>query len=231
MFSKDQWLSQHIGKCCFVGRWSRGSVLKDEITEKGLYTLKVPFEDKKAFASLCRYGFDLVALDVQMEAHHLVIDYKTSTYMTRWAEEKDQTQVCMIAQDVFQFDRFHGDGKLSKEHADQVKKAWVANYFSGQRGTHMVVAHNEAEVVGFLQIVMMDNDVLVIDLIGVAPQAQGAGVAKAMIHYAHDMLKPEKLRVGSQLENIPALNLYTSMGFRVRKASYALHYHNEGEEE
>lgn len=231
MFSKDLWLSQHIGKSCFVGRWSEGSVLKDEITEKGLYTVKIPFEDKKAFASLLRYGFDLVALDVQMEARHLVIDHRAPAYMTRWAQERDKIQVCTIAQDVFQFDRFHGDENLPKSHADQVKKAWVANYFSGQRGTHMVVAHNEAEVVGFLQIIMTDDDVLVIDLIGVSPHAQGAGVAKAMIHYAHDMLKPEKLRVGSQLENILALNLYSSMGFRVQKASYALHYHYEGIEE
>ena len=96
----------------------------------------------------------------------------------------------------------------------------------------MVVAETNGQVVGFLQLLWGQEDTLIIDLIGVAPENQGKGLGRAMIchaamHGTGDHRRPAKILVGTQAANIPSIRLYESLGLRMYSAQYALHYHGK----
>ena len=117
------------------------------------------------------------------------------------------------------------------EIANAIKSEWAANYFCGKRGDGMVVAEQDRQVVGFVQLLWHADECLVIDLIGVDSPHQGEGIGRDMIGYAFhhgigDDRRPSRIRVGTQAANTPSVRLYESLGFRLITAQYVLHYHS-----
>lgn len=152
--------------------------------------------------------------------------------LVRYANLNDRDTVCDIASRAFRFSRFHLDPQVPAGVADQIKASWARNYFSGERGDGMIVAESNGQVVGFLQLLWGQEDTLIIDLIGVAPESQGQGLGRAMICYAAmngtgDHRRPAKIRVGTQAANIPSMRLYESLGLRMHSAQYVLHFHGK----
>ena len=63
----------------------------------------------------------------------------------------------------------------------------------------------------------IDNNVGTIELVKVAKEYQGQHIATSMIESIENFLDDKnitKLRVGTQVNNIPAINLYHSIGFK-----------------
>lgn len=63
----------------------------------------------------------------------------------------------------------------------------------------------------------IDNNVGTIELVKVAKEYQGQHIATSMIESIEKFLADKnitKLRVGTQVNNIPAINLYHSIGFK-----------------
>lgn len=150
----------------------------------------------------------------------------------RYANQNDPDTVCGIASRAFRFSRFHLDPQVPAGVADRIKASWAGNYFSGERGDGMVVAETNGQVVGFLQLLWGQEETLIIDLIGVAPESQGQGIARAMICYAAmngigDHRQPARIRVGTQAANTPSMRLYESLGLRMHSAQYVMHYHGK----
>jgi len=67
----------------------------------------------------------------------------------------------------------------------------------------------------------------VIDLIGVNEKSKRKGLAMEMIAFAYQKcLKGNgTIKVGTQIRNVPSINLYLNLGFRVNSISYVLHRH------
>lgn len=151
---------------------------------------------------------------------------------TRYSNLGDRGTVCDIASRAFRFSRFHLDPQVPSGVADQIKTSWAENYFAGKRGDGMIVAESNGRVVGFLQLLWGQDDTLIIDLVGVAPESQGQGFGRAMICHAAmngtgDHRRPAKILVGTQAANIPSMRLYESLGLRMHSAQYVLHYHGK----
>ena len=53
------------------------------------------------------------------------------------------------------------------------------------------------------------------------------GIAKAMINFLFEELENNKevIKVGTQIDNINAINLYTSMGFKILSSNFIFHLH------
>ncbi|MFV1852246.1 MAG: N-acetyltransferase family protein [Thalassospira sp.] len=131
-----------------------------------------------------------------------------------------------IARSAFSFTRFHRDRRLGTEIGDLVKAAWVQNYFRGQRGDGMLVAHMDDQVVGFLLYMRSATGDLDIDLIAVARHATRQGVGQQLILALIDKLELKQLvKVGTQACNIPSHNLYSGLGFQLMKTVNVLHFH------
>ena len=80
----------------------------------------------------------------------------------------------------------------------------------------MVVALDNNKPVGFLQLIINNDNDLLIDLIGVSAEAQGKGVASSMILFARTKIAHSMMKVGTQILNIPSVNLYQKLGFLLR---------------
>jgi len=67
----------------------------------------------------------------------------------------------------------------------------------------------------------------VIDLVAVAPDAQGRGVGTALVTAFVREASPNSdvLRVGTQIANVPSLRLYTRLGFRIAGSAFVMHLH------
>ena len=146
------------------------------------------------------------------------------------ARPEDKTAILDIASSCFIHTRFHLDPLIPKKLANNVKREWVANYFTGGRGEQLLVARKEGRPVGFLAVLSValnDKKIKVIDIMGVEKKYQREGVGKALVDFfvRTSGESCNRLRVGTQVANIPSLGLYQRCGFYVTKTEYLLHAH------
>jgi ribosomal protein S18 acetylase RimI-like enzyme len=190
-----------------------------------IYT-KVSPTDLQMVAALESTGFRLVDTNVQL-AKPLVARDKSNApeYIVRLATSRDEDGVVDVASTSFVYSRFHSDVQFPKILANKVKGEWARNYFKGERGHMMVVVEREGRIVGFLQL-LKSEDKLVIDLVATSQGAQGKGIAKGMIAHAESENQGlKKVLVGTQLANVPSLNLYEKLGFKVCDSNHVFHLH------
>ena len=151
-----------------------------------------------------------------------------SPLTVRFARHEDEQAAANIGRSSFTYSRFHLDTSIPKELADALKGEWVRNYFKGRRGQAMVVAEMGGVLAGFLLLLCDEKQrTLTIDLIASAPEHRRKGIAGAMVRFAESNLHGyERIIVGTQVANMPSIQLYDNLGFRVISASYVFHYHN-----
>ncbi|MHA1936594.1 MAG: GNAT family N-acetyltransferase [Candidatus Thorarchaeota archaeon] len=187
---------------------------------------KVDVEDHGAIYLLERLGFNLVDTSIAFEKPLTPEVLLTGRTEVRFASSEDQQGVRDVARQSFRYSRFHLDPHIPKTLADEVKASWAGNYFAGGRGDNMVVAQLNSEIVGFLQLLYMEGD-LVIDLIAVDARFRRMGIAGDMINFAQSATKDfHRVVVGTQLANVPSIRLYEGMGFRVAGSKYIFHFHS-----
>jgi ribosomal protein S18 acetylase RimI-like enzyme len=142
------------------------------------------------------------------------------------AEAGEAEDCARLAGRCFTADRFHADPRIADSAADRLKAAWIRNSAKG-RADAMLVARQDGRVVGF-NACMRSGSTAVIDLIGVAPEAQGRGHGRALVegalaHYA--AAGADEMTVGTQSGNLASLALYQAGGFRIRSSQFTLHAH------
>lgn len=143
---------------------------------------------------------------------------------------EQQEQVLAIAGSAFQYTRFHLDPLVPNGIADRIKYEWIANYVRKQRGTALLVASDGQRAMGFLAVLASIHDgqqVRTIDLLGVARNSRRRGVATALVaaFIARYRGCANSLRVGTQVANLPSLQLYQNFGFSIVKTAYVMHMH------
>jgi len=130
-----------------------------------------------------------------------------------------------IASKSFTLDRFHQDPKIDNSSADEIKKQWAGNFFSGKRGDVTVVASKKNRPVAFLLLLFGQKE-NIIDLIAVDSKNRNNGLAKQMINFAKSINGfPQNLLVGTQASNIPSIRMYEKIGFKKINSQFVLHYH------
>jgi len=188
---------------------------------------KVPSQSIDHIKFLEENGFCLVDTNITFEKSSLPARTPAGNSEVRFALPEDEAQVVEVAKNSFVYSRFHLDPAFLNETAGKIKAEWVRNFFLGKRGQAMVVALADKTIVGFLQLLQSDDGLLTIDQIAVSSAHRKQGIASNMIYYAERHCKNvQRLRVGTQIANIPSMRLYEGMGFKVSETSYVFHYHN-----
>lgn len=142
-----------------------------------------------------------------------------------WADD-----VLDIAGRCFRTSRFHLDPEIPDALAHRVKREWIRSYVEGRRGVELLVALLDDRPAGFLAVLAHERDgrcVRVIDLVGVAEEAQGRGIGAALVtrFIERHAVPADELRVGTQIANTPSLALYARLGFVLCRSDYVLHLH------
>ncbi len=176
--------------------------------------------------SLIRMGFTLVDTNVFFSKPIGQPDCESGMYEIQSASAEHEDQVADLAYGSFEFSRFHLDPLIPNELANRVKAEWTRSYFRGQRGDQMMVATLDGVVAGFVLLIGGDDRTWIIDLIAVDRRHRGQGVARGMVSHMEEHAEGfTRVRVGTQLANIPSIRLYAQLGFVMDEAHYVFHHH------
>lgn len=237
----DKWLEEIIGREAYRITVNQDLLDKGkDIISKQIKTIqklqsrrvfmysKVPASFIQGIKFLEMMGFNLIDNNIIFEKSVASVHAFERESVIRNAVPRDRDQVVDIARRNFTFSRFHLDPDISDQIANRIKAEWVKSYFSGKRGNEVIVAELQGRITGFLLIIYGKNKDLIIDLIATDKNHRGKCLASKMIAYAESKSNCSKIRVGTQIVNIPSINFYLKNGFQIRESQYVFHYHNPG---
>lgn len=143
----------------------------------------------------------------------------------RLGQRQDGDAVEAIARAAFRSDRWHADPAIPDEKAHAFKGVWARNDLEGRAAATLVTVAEDGTVSGFNALLARDDD-LIIDLIAVAPQYQGKGMGRLLVHaaLAYGAGRYRTIRVGTQAANTASLRLYRSMGFEEMSRAVTWHW-------
>ena len=229
-FAPDPWLSDLLGKPAWHCSGACHELYPQDLPiPPAFVSAKTPVEDRAGILQLMSLGFGLADTNIQLTRPVCHGETDAVRPAIRFARPSDDRAVRLLAREAFIHDRFHRDPLIPDSVASRIKEEWAGNFFHGRRGDWLVVAEDADGLVGFLQLLRGPENVLTIDLIAVAAQARGRRMGRAMIQYAavQCLGVPARMRVGTQLTNLPSLALYTGLDFRITDASHIWHRHLE----
>jgi ribosomal protein S18 acetylase RimI-like enzyme len=229
---RDYWLGGILGTSAYRVVASVSNLVATDLPQGECFLeARVDANDAEGLANAQALGFRVVDCTVTFERPAEVgvpqRQSVNSSLNIRFAEVVDEDSVRELAREAFAHNRFRRDPEIPDRIADKIKEEWAANFFNGQRGDWLIVAEDETGIVGFLQIILQQDDVLLVDLIAVASHRRRRGVASLMMEFSlrKCLDEPVPLRVGTQLSNQGSIKLYQGMGFKLTKGVYLLHKH------
>jgi len=235
----DEWLSGILEKQTYAIRYSARffeclaspgsqeyqSLVRLQAGPVFIYA-KVPTINIPAVNLLQSCGFVIIETSLFFEKNRLSDRRIICGAHIRTASSVDEPSVYALASRSFSFSRFHLDGAIEDALANKVKAEWTRSYFRGHRGDAMLVALENADIVGFVLLAHGAEQDVVIDLMAVAPEHRRKKIASKLIHAAETMFeKKQRIVVGTQAVNSASTQLYEKSGFRLALSQYVLHYH------
>lgn len=136
------------------------------------------------------------------------------------ATRDDWVAIRDIAKVSFVWDRYHQDPHIPRDQADSLHGMWAFNACSG-RADQTLVSREAQKVTGFATLkIHPEEKEGRIDLLAVHPNHRGKGIGAALVQGCLSWCssKADRVRVGTQAVNIPALRLYLSSGFTPSEA-------------
>lgn len=216
---RDAWLSDALGFDAFTA--TSAPLVPEPTAGRALTTYRVQANDVAALAAAEDAGFRVIDVNVTLERSG---GDGVSIGSAAPATPAQHAALLDVAGSCFRYSRFHLDPLVPRELADRVKREWVRSYVEGRRGVELLADDAEA---GFLAVLEAPDGARVIDLIGVAGEAQGRGVGESLVStfVARHGVGGRVLRVGTQVANVASMRLYEKLGFRVAGSTYVLHRH------
>ena len=157
-------------------------------------------------------GFRLV--DVRVELDRPSTGDETSRL--RAAREDDATALRALARTNHRITRFYADPNFPDERCDDLYETWIARSLEGWADA-VLVADADGGPVGYVSCHAHESRSGAIGLIGVAPDAQGQGLGRALVEGAVVWSRErglERVTVVTQARNVPALRTFEACGFR-----------------
>ncbi len=199
--------------------------LKKLKEEKINYALcRVDYRDFSLMHILERNEFLLVDGFIELEKNIKPIMREKEKGQIRVAIEQDKTQLSFLGSNVFSFNRLYNDPYISKEKADLFYSTWVENCLLKKAADVVLVWEEEGIIIGFIALQKKGH----IPLIGVDALHRGKGIGRKLILaalYYFLEWEVEKITIGTQIGNIPAIRTYSACGFRVVDTKFSFSWH------
>lgn len=165
-------------------------------------------------------GFHLVDIRVTLETNFLTNPYvniplKKTIPLTRVASRNDIDEIKKIAGKNHYQTRFFRDKRFPRDKSAELYELWIEQGFENVHGI-VLVAQVKKKIAGYIVLQMDDNNSGKIGLTGVDKKFRNKGVGAALISAALDWFKikgAKRATVVTQGNNIPALRLYSKLGF------------------
>lgn len=167
--------------------------------------------------------------DVNIQFHKnltnesMPVDLSTGIYNNYPLNE----QIVTIARQAFKYSRFINDPNLPLNQAKGIYVHWLESAF-GLDDKYFVICERGGLCAGFILFSLQDGKGI-IELIAVDQKFQGQKVGRSMIAAVQSFMIKNgitKLNVGTQINNISAIQFYNKMGFEYSSCTSVYHMWN-----
>ena len=222
----DKWLSNLLSKDAYHIN-NLIDLKKSDLNIKNVFIdAKVNSSDIKSIIKLQELGFKCIEVGVQLVKEYPYRFFNENNNYIREARKEDESYVRKLSSISFNKSRFYKDPQIPIKIASKIKEEWAGNFFSGRRGDRLFIAQERDSILGFLLILKNLNGIT-IDLIAVDKIKRRSGLGKEMIFLAsRECENPNDIiKVGTQIDNLNAINFYSSMGFKINSSNLIFHLH------
>lgn len=166
----------------------------------------------------------LTDINVQLEKKYIKEsnEYKKVELSNKYEYDAN---IIKIAGEVFIKSRFLNDQNITKEQANGIYTNWVINSFN-KLDKYFVTKKLDNKVIGFILFYVNQNNQSVIELIGVDQYYRGLGIGKELMSKLDEFCIYHNIKtgvVGTQIENIDAINFYNKCGYKMKDVNYIYH--------
>jgi ribosomal protein S18 acetylase RimI-like enzyme len=175
--------------------------------------VRIPAADVETITAATRAGARLVDLRVVLELQE--VSHLTEAAGVRPAVEADREQLHAAAADLAGESRFSRDPRFERRRVEDMYRIWLDQCLAD--GVVAIAGEGAAFVAG------RGVEPAVLELVYVAPEARGRGLAANALVGALTELGAVSARVATQAGNVAANRLYQRLGFRVCEATAILH--------
>lgn len=138
-------------------------------------------------------------------------------------------EILEISKNSYKHSRFFNDPYLNKDKAKDVYGHWVQSSFLS-KNKYFIICNIDLKIAGYILFSLdCKNSALIIELISVKEGMENRYIGKEMMiyleEYVYNNYKDIKhIKVGTQSNNINAINFYVRNGFRVKEIRSVYHY-------
>lgn len=143
--------------------------------------------------------------------------------------ESDVEDVVNIIDNLYRHGRFFEDENLDNNRVNELYKLWITNEIKNSKVDVIGIKEND-KLLGFISCKYQLNKENklegVISLVGIDSSYQGLGIGKILMNSVLNYFKKkniENVYVGTQINNISAMNFYISNKFRVISSINSFH--------
>lgn len=175
----------------------------------------------------------IVDLNVQFFKKIIINDvaYNITSNEENVLNSKDRSKIIEIASNAFKHSRFYNDHNIEKHIADKVFGNWMIDSFENEN-KRIIVHKSDGEVLAFLLLYINDSlKEIIIELIAVDSNIAAKGIGKKLMSdfeysFSSEMYKEYIFKVGTQVNNITAMNFYIKNDYKIQRESRTYHIWN-----
>lgn len=142
------------------------------------------------------------------------------------ATKEDLVQLKHMAGILFSNSRFYNDPNLPLDKVSNMYSTWVESLINDSN-SKIFICKDKNDIIGFITLTPdKSNNSAISYLIAVDPTYQGKHIGQQLmlkiIYYLTDK-GISTLEIGTQFNNIPAINLYSRLGFKLKEQLLVMH--------
>lgn len=219
-----QWDSHFFN--CKVAKFKNDILLNEDCFKK-LYNENVQlvyYSSKNRLTETANeyYNVDLVDKKVTFlkEIEKSTLINNTESYLEKYPGKK----LIELAIESGVYSRFNVDAKIGRKKFEELYTQWIVKSVSKEIADDVLVYKMEGEIAGFVTI-GQKNERADIGIIAVDKSYRGKGIGKSLMKAAENLYfnKIKLIQVVTQGNNLPALKLYTSCGYKQDNIEYFYH--------
>lgn len=171
-------------------------------------------------------AFPLVDKKVTFEIenlHNIVTQKDNNIHF--YNKNDNYSEILNLSYQCGEYSRFKTDKNFKNGEYEKLYKEWIDKSISKEIAKEILVYKIYNKIAGFATI-GVKNNVLEIGLVGVDKNYRGIGLGIALIDATILRAKNlgySSLQVVTQLDNLPAVNLYYKAGFKIKDIKYIYH--------
>jgi RimJ/RimL family protein N-acetyltransferase len=192
-----------------------------------LLTARISSARTRDLEELQRVGFRVVETTFSPAFVGRLVDTNPSEFVVRTANSQELPSIMNVAHDAFTVSRFHNDPYIPDAMANRRYENWVRSTASSGSQELLSIVDSNNELVGFFISETTDNEAYW-HLTALARPFRGRGLAadvwKTVMKF-QSLLGVTRFRTTISGANMPVVNLYPRLGFRLENPQTSLHLH------